>query len=63
MLGLKNRGLEPLRPVPHGAAGESRTHVFGLEDRSPCPLDDGCMVEAVRIELTSLRLKVWFSAD
>ena len=64
MYGIRTRDLllERQRTWPssrtrHGAASRNRTCIPELEAPRPDPLDDSCVVEAVRVELTSLRLK------
>ena len=62
---LKDRGLghlvEHVEAGKHGAASRNRTCIPELEAPRPDPLDDSCVVEAVRVELTSLRLKGEYS--
>ena len=45
------------RPSRNGAASRNRTCIAELEAPRPDPLDDSCVVEAVGLEPTSLRLK------
>lgn len=46
----------------YGAASRNRTCIPELEAPRPDPLNDNCVVEAVGIELTSLRLRGEVSA-
>ena len=48
--------------LKRGAASRNRTCIPELEAPRPDPLNDSCVVEAVRVELTSLRLKGEVSA-
>ncbi len=58
---LKDRGLghlvEHVLALNPEAASRNRTCIPELEAPRPDPLDNGCVVEAVGLEPTSLRLK------